>query len=89
MGERIARLNGTTRAEKQDCDDEQVFHDWLLVVVTQKDCGSMPYGTAPNHGANAYRADFKPICRVFNRNGHEIEPQPAQRKIVLPPWENR
>jgi hypothetical protein len=25
----------------------------------------------------------------FSRNGHEIEPQPAHRKIVLPPWTNR
>jgi hypothetical protein len=24
----------------------------------------------------------------FSRNGREIEPQPAQRKVV-PPWENR
>ena len=39
MSERIGRLNGATRAEKHDCDDEQVFHDGLLVVVTQKDDG--------------------------------------------------
>jgi len=25
----------------------------------------------------------------FSRNGHEIEPQPAQRKIAVSPWENR
>jgi len=34
MRERIAGLNGTARAEKHDCNDEQVFHDDLLVVVT-------------------------------------------------------
>jgi len=39
MSERIGRLNGATRAEKHDCDDEQVFHDGLLVVVIQKDDG--------------------------------------------------
>ena len=78
MSERIGRLNGATRAEKHDCDDEQVFHDGLLVVVTQND----------DCGATACRADFGVRSKRFSRNGHEIEPQPAQRK-VLPPWENR
>jgi hypothetical protein len=31
MSERIAGLNGAARAEKNDCDDEQVFHDGLVV----------------------------------------------------------
>jgi hypothetical protein len=69
MSERIAGLNGTARAEKHDCADEQVFHDGLLVVVTQKDDGfdALRHGT--DYGASAYRADFKPKRRVFNRNG--------------------
>jgi hypothetical protein len=89
MSERITRLNSATRAEKHDCDDEQVFHDGLLVVVTQKDDGFDALWHRMHFGASACRADFSARPKRFSRNGHEIEPQPAQRKIVLPPWENR
>jgi hypothetical protein len=58
MSERIARLNGAARAEKHDCDDEQVFHDGLLVVVTQKDDGFDAVWHRKHCGATACGADF-------------------------------
>jgi len=73
VSERIAGLNGTTRAEKHDCADEQVFHDGLLVVVTQKDDGFDALRHRPHCGASASPDDFKPKLLVFNCNGRDIE----------------
>ena len=58
MSERIARLNSAARAEKHDCDDGQVFHDGLLVVMTQMDDGFDALRHHLHCGASACRADF-------------------------------
>jgi hypothetical protein len=55
MSERIAGLNGAARAEKHDCDDEQVFHDDLVVVVDES-FDAMWHRL--HCGAGGYRADF-------------------------------
>jgi len=75
MSERIGErgLNGTARAEKHDCADEQVFHDGLQVVVTQRNDGFGALRHHPHCDASAYPADFKPKPLVFNRNGCDIE----------------
>jgi len=75
MSERIGErgLNGTARAEKHDCADEQVFHDGLLVVVTQKNDGFDALRHHRHCDASAYPADSKGKPLVFNRNGCDIE----------------
>src|SRR5207302_6212371 len=76
MSERIGRLNGATRAEKHDCDDEQVFHDGLLVVVTQKDDGFDALRHPLYHGASACRADFD---ARYGRNASAVTDMKSSR----------
>jgi len=76
MSERIGRLNGATRAEKHDCDDEQVFHDGLLVVVTQKDDGFDALWHPLYHGASACRADFD---ARYGRNASAVTDMKSSR----------